>query len=39
MVEAWMNDKDEIHTNINKIIIANTSGCIKMVDVRHEIII
>ncbi len=33
-----MNDKNEIHTNTNVIVIASTSGCIKMVDVKQEVI-
>jgi hypothetical protein len=38
MVEAGVNDKNEIHINIDIIVIASTSGCIKMVDVRQEVI-
>jgi len=33
-----MNDKNEIHINTNVIVIASTSGCIKMVDVKQEVI-
>jgi len=34
MVEAWVNDKNEIHINIGTIAIASIKGCIEMVDAR-----
>jgi hypothetical protein len=39
MVEAGVNDKNEIHKDTGAITIASTSGCIGKVDVKQEMII